>query len=1009
MTLTLRRRVLLTQLPLALLLVVLGAGGTLLLDRLGSGIDAILHENYDSVVAMQRLNRALDDIDSSFQLALAGREAAARTQYRESWRSYRENLRIEQANITVIGEAEAVAKLTALTDRYQHEGDTFYGEPAGAPARSTRYFAPSGLLDLFTQIKDARWLIVQLNEANMEQASHDAKAAAARSHTWLVAMLAATAILAAFAGWRTVRATLAPIVAITRSATAISSGDLDRTVSYSSPDELGKLAHTFNEMVEQLRVSRQAVEQRAAQLLDANDRLAAQVRERERAERKYRSIFENAIVGIFQTTPAGAYIDVNPAMAHMLGYASAGELMSAVHDIGRQIYADPARRVDFMRALRDGAVSGFEAEYVCKDRTTIWITLTARAVRDEAGSDAFYEGFAVDITARRRAEQDLRRLNRAYRALSSCNQSLIRADAEPAWLQEVCRMIVEEAGYRMCWVGYAEHDEGKTVRTVAQAGFDAGYLENARITWADTERGRGPTGTCIRTRETATSWSIAGDPRLAPWRAEALKRGFASSIALPLLVEADAIGALTIYAAEPDAFGDDEVRLLTELTGDLAYGITTLRTRAERMRAQGDLRALNAELEQRVVARTTELHAAREREVETGFKIQNMLLLDKPPRDLPGIDVAALTVPSQQISGDFYGFLLHENHCLDVVIADVMGKGIPAALLGAAAKSHFPEAMWHLMSTAAPGELPAPRDLVTLAHTHMARELIELESFVTLCYARIDRRARCLELVDCGHTGTLHLQARTGRCLIIHGSNAPLGVIEGEIFDQLSVPFDTGDVFLFYSDGVTEARDEHGELFGAQRLIECVQRNAAVPPVALIEAVRDAAVAFSRSSPLRDDLTCVAIKVVDFEPPLACAELELVSELTELRRARDFVRGFCAGPSRALLDEDELAALELAVDEAVSNIIKHAYGGRSDQRIHVSAAAYRGHVAVRLRHVGTPFDRLAVVPPALDGSRESGFGVYLIESSVDAVRYGRDELGRNCIDLEKRRRAKLTS
>ncbi len=102
-----------------------------------------------------------------------------------------------------------------------------------------------------------------------------------------------------------------------------------------------------------------------------------------------------------------------------------------------------------------------------------------------------------------------------------------------------------------------------------------------------------------------------------------------------------------------------------------------------------------------------------------------------------------------------------------------------------------------------------------------------------------------------------------------------------------------------------------------------------------------------------------------------------------------------------LLDEDDVAELELAVNEAASNIMKHAYHGRADQRIQLEADAFPGRLSIRLHHLGDSFDPAAVSPPALDGSRESGFGVYLITKSVDDVRYSRDERGRNCIALVK--------
>jgi sigma-B regulation protein RsbU (phosphoserine phosphatase) len=590
-------------------------------------------------------------------------------------------------------------------------------------------------------------------------------------------------------------------------------------------------------------------------------------------------------------------------------------------------------------------------------------------------------------------ETQLRRLNRTNRALSRCNEVLIRATDEATLLQQICDLVIEGVGYRLCWVGFAEHDAAQSVRPVAQAGFDAGYLDTLHLTWADTERGRGPTGTCIRTRQPVLSKHIATDPTMLPWRAEALKRGYASSVAIPLSTDAVAFGAITIYAPEPEAFGPEEVQLLTELADDLAFGITALRTRMERARAEAALR----ETEQR--------EEARKREIEIGFKIQQMLLLNAPPRNVPGLRVAALTIPSQRIDGDFYDFFTHENQCLDVIVADVMGKGIPAALLGAATKSQFLEALSHLIALSQPGQLPEPKEIVTLAHAEMVQQLITLENFVTLCYARLHLHEQRLDLVDCGHTGVVHFCATTSLCTMVHGTNLPLGIHAGEIYEQISIAFAPGDVLLFYSDGVTEARNAAGELFGAARLADCVRSNGAREPEALVEAIRQAVCTFAASDQLTDDLTCVAIKVEERRLPLARAELELRSDLAELRRARAFVRAVCSALPGTPLAAARVAELELAVNEATSNIIKHAYHGRTDQRIHLEAETFPEQVVIRLHHIGDPCDPSGVPPPALDGSQESGFGLYLITQSVDDVRYYGDARGRHCIALVKRRRA----
>jgi len=180
----------------------------------------------------------------------------------------------------------------------------------------------------------------------------------------------------------------------------------------------------------------------------------------------------------------------------------------------------------------------------------------------------------------KQANESSRRANRALRVLSLCNQLLVRATQEQEFLHEICRILVDHGGYRMAWIGFALHDEAKTVQPVAIAGFEDGYLQAVKITWSNDETGRGPTGTAIRTgisKINRNSWS---NPEYGPWRSEAVNRGYASSISLPLTDHNGIFGALTIYATDPDAFDDEEVTLLGQLADDLGYGITTLRMRA---------------------------------------------------------------------------------------------------------------------------------------------------------------------------------------------------------------------------------------------------------------------------------------------------------------------------------------------------------------------------------------------------------------------------------------------
>lgn len=201
-----------------------------------------------------------------------------------------------------------------------------------------------------------------------------------------------------------------------------------------------------------------------------------------------------------------------------------------------------------------------------------------------------YIGTCMDITEHKQTEDLLQRSNLSLMALSAVNAALVRIDKESTLLQKVCRIITDVAGYRLAWVGFAEHDEAKTIRPVAQAGYEDGYLETANLTWADTEWGQGPMGAAIRTGKSSIIRNIMGDSHYAQWRDLAVEQGFCSVIALPLNDKGTTFGVLNIYAREEDAFSEREKGFLQELADDLAFGIVNLRTLKERHQLNKQLR-----------------------------------------------------------------------------------------------------------------------------------------------------------------------------------------------------------------------------------------------------------------------------------------------------------------------------------------------------------------------------------------------------------------------------------
>ncbi|MFZ1289469.1 MAG: PAS domain S-box protein [Melioribacteraceae bacterium] len=196
-------------------------------------------------------------------------------------------------------------------------------------------------------------------------------------------------------------------------------------------------------------------------------------------------------------------------------------------------------------------------------------------------------------------------LNRKLRAISNCNQTLLRLDDEQILLNEICRIICDEAGYRLTWVGYAENDEAKTIRPVAWAGYDSGYIEYAKLSWDENnERGRGPAGTVIRTGQIIFVQDFETDNQMEPWRESALQRGYHSGMAIPLKDDkSNVFGVLLLYSAEKNVITEDEIKLMEELAGDMAFGITTLRTRTLQERTAGEL--LESEKRYRLIAENT--------------------------------------------------------------------------------------------------------------------------------------------------------------------------------------------------------------------------------------------------------------------------------------------------------------------------------------------------------------------------------------------------------------------
>jgi PAS domain S-box-containing protein/putative nucleotidyltransferase with HDIG domain len=186
-------------------------------------------------------------------------------------------------------------------------------------------------------------------------------------------------------------------------------------------------------------------------------------------------------------------------------------------------------------------------------------------------------GTHQDISTRKAAEAQTKYIKRVLKTLIDITKSVNSAASEAAILQQTCSTLIETGGYRLAWIGYAEQDDQKTVRPMAQSGLDDGYVKSTRITWADTARGQGPVGTAIRQQTPIVTSDIGSDPAFKPWRQTALKHGYHSCVALPLIIDKEVLGSINIYASESYAFDEDALVFLKDLASTVAFGIKNQR------------------------------------------------------------------------------------------------------------------------------------------------------------------------------------------------------------------------------------------------------------------------------------------------------------------------------------------------------------------------------------------------------------------------------------------------
>ena len=291
-------------------------------------------------------------------------------------------------------------------------------------------------------------------------------------------------------------------------------------------------------------------------------------------------------------------------------------------------------------------------------------------------------------------------------------------------------------------------------------------------------------------------------------------------------------------------------------------------------------------------------HDILQEQLELGQQIHELLLKGKAP-SIPGVSIQAVSIPSQVIDGDFYDFYQPAKHIFDMVVGDVMGKGIPAALVANAVKTQMtryalPFARVHVLQDESFWEedLLHPQQILSNVNEAIGSQLIELEYFASLFYLRMNLKKQTLTYVDCGFTKPIIYREKGSQLSLMEGSDFPLGCVENPVFTEYEIPIQENDIFIFYSDGITEVSSPDGELYGRDRMGEVILKNNHLKAEEIAEKLQEDALQFGQQKQFDDDLTLIVIKVTDFwqshSQDVHTAKFN--SDHTQLPAVREFVK-----------------------------------------------------------------------------------------------------------------------
>lgn len=681
------------------------------------------------------------------------------------------------------------------------------------------------------------------------------------------------------------------------------------------------------------------------------ERMIEEMKVRDEQLRLNDTALNAAANGVLITDTEAKILWINPAFTQITGYTAA-DIIGKTPEILKSGQQDKTQIKSLWDTILRGEVWSGNLINRHKDGTFYYEEQTITPVLNAQGEIVNYIGIKQDVTTRVKAEEEI---ERRYQELAQLNNAIAKITSSLN-VSEVEQNIVETVKQ------FFPQVFGATLQLLDEEG-NLVTKTNAQYVSEQTPEiplraGRGVAGLALQERNLINIEDVENDPRFVQGKTVP---PFKSLLAIPIIYRDRIFGTLSIEGKTVHAFGAQEENLFKIFTD---YAAAALQN------------ALYSEhLEDMIEERTQQLRLAQEKillqqqveqEIKWAVEIQQNLLPRCMP-DLPGYLIAARAIPAHSVGGDFYDFVIRNDQVISLVLADIAGKGIPAAMLTSTAQS-----LYRVSSGSGQG----PALALCEVNERMYDDLTQAGMFITMLVAQLNCSEGKIDYANAGHTEALMWRMRDHSCQYFPVTGIPLGILQEFDLTEMEIAIYPGDVLVLYSDGITEATNSQDQQFGRERLQRILEENFDQEPEVLLHRIVQAVDEFGQNAPPADDITLIILNALPRHVPFVFpAEVEQLDPISALIRqnAESFGHTFAY-------------QIELATSEIITNIITHAYAGKTGE-VHGEILVSCDQMAFDFYDDGVSFDMNILTPVDLTQPHEGGYGLFIANQLVDELTY----------------------